>query len=134
MRDQECKEGTRSPTVAALGFPTTADLKTAIATNAIANLKVTTRDVDLAEKIFGPDLGTLKGKTTRRKPLPMVSDQIAIPPQLYENRESIGLCIDLMFVNSMPFFTSISRALYYHTARPFPQEPETHFWRDWILF
>ena len=56
--------------LAAVGFPTIADLKTAIATNAIANLKVTTRDVDLAEKIFGPDLGTLKGKTTRRKPLP----------------------------------------------------------------
>ena len=106
--------------LAAVGFPTTADLKTAIATNAIANLKVTTRDVDLAEKIFGPDLGTLKGKTTRRKPLPMVSDQIAIPPQLYENREFIELCIDLMFVNSMPFFTSISRALYYRTARPIP--------------
>ena len=58
--------------LAALGTPSIADLKAAIAMNAIAGLPVTTKDVDLAEKIFGPDLGTLKGKTTRRKPLPLV--------------------------------------------------------------
>ena len=50
--------------LAALGTPSIADLKSAIAMNAIAGLPVTTKDVDLAEKIFGPDLGTLKGKTT----------------------------------------------------------------------
>ena len=44
--------------LAALGTPSIADLKTAIAMNAIAGLPLTTKDVDLAEKIFGPDLGT----------------------------------------------------------------------------
>ena len=75
--------------LAALGTPSIADMKTAIAMNAIADLPVTTKDVDLAEKIFGPDLGTLKGKTTRRRPLPLVQDHIAIPPELYEHRDSV---------------------------------------------
>ena len=98
--------------IAALGSPSVADLKAAIAMNAIANLPVTMKDVDIAEKIFGPDLGTIKGKTTRRKPLPMVTDQIAIPPQLYEKRDALDLCIDIMFVNEMPFLTSITKALF----------------------
>ena len=102
--------------IASLGSPSVADLKAAIAMNAIADLPVKTSDVDLAEKIFGPDLGTIKGKTTRRKPLPLVTDNITIPPQLYENRDSLELCIDIMFINKMPFLTSISRALYYRTA------------------
>ena len=84
--------------------------------NAIMDMPVKTQDVDIAEKIFGPDLGTLKGKTTRQKPLPMVNDRIAIPPELYENRDSLELCMDIMFVNGMPFLTTITRALYYRTA------------------
>ena len=46
----------------ASGSPSTADLKVAIATNAIANNPVVTEDITLAENIFGKDVGTLKGK------------------------------------------------------------------------
>ena len=48
----------------AWGSPSVANLKAAIAINGIANLPVTTTDVDLAEKIFGKDIGIIKGKTT----------------------------------------------------------------------
>ena len=106
--------------LAILGFPSVADMKTAISMNAIADLPIKTSDVELAERIFGPDLGSVKGKTTRKKPLPMVSDQISIPPQLYESRDTLDLCIDIMFVNGMPFFTTITRALYYRTAQFLP--------------
>ena len=96
--------------------------------NAIGDSPVRTEDIDLATRIFGPDLGTLKGKTTRRKPLPQVADRITVPPELYANRKKLELCFDLMFVNSMPFFTSISRALFYRTATFIPnQEKDTLF-------
>ena len=106
--------------LAALGTPSIADLKKAISMNAISNLPVRVNDIDLAEKIFGPDVGTLKGKTTRTPPLPMVTDQIEMPPELYEDRPDWELCMDLMFVNGMPFMTSITRNLYYRTAQPIP--------------
>ena len=90
-----------------LGSPSVEDLKKAISTNAIANLPVTTKDVVLAEKIFGKDIGIIKGKTTRRRPVPRVKDQLTIPPELYE-RISLEMCMDIMFVNEIPYLTTIT--------------------------
>ena len=39
--------------------------------NTIKNCPVTVEDVSIAEKIFGPDVSSLKGKSTRRKPKPV---------------------------------------------------------------
>ena len=103
-----------------LGSPSVRDLKKALAMNAIANCPITTADVELAEAIFGPDLGTLKGKTTRKTPAPLVTDKISIPKELYERRDALELCIDIMFVNEMPFLSTISRAIYYRTAQSLP--------------
>ena len=84
-----------------MGSPSTADLKKAMLTNQIKNDPVTAEDVTLAERIYGPDLGTLKGKTTRRKPVPVVSDQVEVPPEIYSNNEDLVMSIDVMFVNGM---------------------------------
>ena len=102
--------------LAALGSPSIADLKTAIAMNAIANLPITTADVQLAEKIFGKDIGTLKGKHTRTKPQPVLDTTIELPPEIGSTCNSWELCIDIMFVNKIPYLTSIPKALCYRTA------------------
>ena len=104
----------------ALGSPSVQDLKSALAMNAIANLPVTTADVDLAERIFGKDLGTIKGKTVRKRPLPMVPNHIEVPKELYEQRSDLALCMDIMFVNELPYMTTITRSLYYRTALHLP--------------
>ena len=105
-----------------IGSPSVQDLKHATSMNAILNLPITTKDVDLAEAIFGPDLGILKGKTTRRKPLPMATDVIAIPDELHAKRQDLTLCMDIMFVNEMPHFTTIANALCYRTAAFIPSQ------------
>jgi len=46
-----------------LGCPSVADLKHIIKMNAIKDCPVTVDDIILAEKIFGPDVASLKGKT-----------------------------------------------------------------------
>jgi len=48
-----------------MGRPTVENLKALIRMNAIKDCPVTVEDVDIAEKIFGPDIGTLKGKSVR---------------------------------------------------------------------
>jgi hypothetical protein len=35
-----------------------------ITSNTIKNMPITIADVNIAEKVFGPDIGALKGKTT----------------------------------------------------------------------
>ncbi len=48
-----------------LGTPLINDMKALIQMNTIKNNPVTTEDVDIAKKIFGPDISSLKGKTTK---------------------------------------------------------------------
>ena len=60
----------------AIGTPSIHDFKAIIRMNTIGDNPVTTKDIDLAEKIFGPDIGRLKGKSTRQKPVPVVNDVI----------------------------------------------------------
>ena len=55
----------------ALGTLSPKNFKKMITMNAIANNLVTTEDIDFAEQIFGHDIGFLKGKTIRRKPIPI---------------------------------------------------------------
>ena len=83
----------------AIGTPSIKDFKAIIRMNAITNNPVTTEDIEIAEKIFGPDIGTLKGKTTRRAPAPVVDDYIEIPDELIAAQRNVTLCADGMKVN-----------------------------------
>ena len=49
-----------------VGSPTLEAFKAMLKSNIIMNCTVTAADVDIAEKIYGPAISTLKGKTTRQ--------------------------------------------------------------------
>ncbi len=51
----------------ALGTPSIRDLKAVIQMNLIKNNPVTTQDVDIAQKIFGADVGALKRETDEKQ-------------------------------------------------------------------
>jgi hypothetical protein len=85
--------------------------------NVIANCPVTTADINLAEKLFGKDIASLKAKTTRRKTTPVVNDVVEIPRELIEAQHGVDLCFDIMFVNGLPFLTTISKRILYRTAQ-----------------
>ena len=53
----------------ALGTPSLHDFKAMLRMNTMANNPVTSKDIKIAEKRFGSDIGALKVKTTRRAPL-----------------------------------------------------------------
>ena len=48
-----------------LGYPLEVDLKTIIKMNAIQENPITESDLKLMECLFGPNIPTVKGKTTR---------------------------------------------------------------------
>jgi len=100
----------------ALGCPSIADLKRIIKMNFINNCPVTTEDIDLSERIYGPDVASLKGKTVRQSPAPVVKDVIEIPRELIASQYNVDLCIDTTFVNSLAFLTTVSKAIKFRTC------------------
>ena len=75
--------------------------------NVIQNCPVTVEDVNISEKIFGPDMSSLKGKSTRRKPKPVRNNLIEIPQEIITKHHDINLCMDTMYVNECGILTAI---------------------------
>ena len=65
---------------------------------------------------MGPDVSTLKGKTTRRKPVPVVQEIVELPEELTPT-DDVELCIDIMKVNKIPFLVTVSKRLLYRTCK-----------------
>ena len=95
--------------------------------NSIWNCPVIKEDLAIAENIYGPDVASLKGKATRARPTPVVHDTISIPPELIEAQRNVELCIDTLFVNNMPFLTTISKHIMYRTATWIPSREITSY-------
>ena len=88
---------------------TTDTLKHVLRQNIIKNCPVTSEDVGIAEKIFGRDIGLLKGKSTRRRPNQAVDDYVEIPPEIKELHHNLTFCMDLMHVNGLIQLTGKGR-------------------------
>ena len=82
----------------------------------ILNCRVTADDVDIANKIYGPSIATLKGKTTRTKSKPVVTDYVYIPPAILDSNKDMNLSADILFANHIPFYATISRHIKFTTV------------------
>ena len=65
--------------------PTLQNLKVMIRYNIIQNCPFTVEYIDILQNIFGPDVSTLKGITTRQRKKVVVDNFIEIPRELIEN-------------------------------------------------
>jgi hypothetical protein len=98
-----------------IGRPSTKDLLRIVDNNLLPNCPITRRDVLVVEKIFGPDLGSLKGKTVRRAPQARVVFQ-QLPAELMRQSSKVTLCANIMSVNKVLFLVTISRNIKFGTA------------------
>jgi hypothetical protein len=91
-----------------IGRPTTRDFIHIVTNNLLPNCPVTKRDIVAAEDIFGPDLGSLKGKTVRRGPPPVDPSltYTTLPPSVHERYREVTLGADIM---SSTVYNSLSR-------------------------
>ena len=87
-----------------VGRPYIEDFKRYIRDKEIPDCPVIVQDVSNAEHIFGSDLGTLKGKTVWTQPSRVKTEVINIPRQIMLQYKKVCLSIDVMKVNSIPFY------------------------------
>ena len=99
-----------------LMFPSSKDLKLWLDSNIIRDCKLERRDVSAADDVFGPDTAILQGKTTRKKASNVPAYLSPVPPDILKRYHDVTLCVDVMFVNRIPFLVSISRHIRFGTV------------------
>jgi hypothetical protein len=71
--------------------PSIKDFKGITRINCIKDNPVTTEDIEIAETIFGPEIGVLEGKSRHHRPTPVVADYVDIPEELLECKQNVTL-------------------------------------------
>ena len=94
-----------------IGNPTDTEFKGMVREKLITNCPVTVQDVENANRIFGPDLANLRGKTIRTKPEHVRIEYVQIPRDFVELHNYVTLVADVMFVNGLPFLVTSSRGI-----------------------
>jgi len=103
-----------------IGQPSEDAFEDILQTNKIHNCPVTVDDARHAVPIYGPDIPKLKGTTPDRPPVAYVPDQnlLVVPRSILSHNSSVILAIDFFYVNKIPFLTTISRNIGWHTIAP----------------
>ncbi len=93
---------------AGLAYPSVHDLKWIVKANMLKDSPVTSQDVDVALKIWGPSVALLKGKTVLQKPPFVIEDVIEVLKEIRQLHKRVTLTIDIFFVNGVPYFVTLS--------------------------
>jgi len=99
-----------------IGQPSTKDLIRMMDNGTIQGCPLNWYDVAAADDLFGLDVGSLKGKTTWQAPHKVPETLITIPSSVLEQYQEVTLSVDVMFVNKLPIFITISHHLRFGTA------------------
>ena len=105
-----------------VGFSSNKDFKILIKNSMILNFRVTVDDMDRANTIYGPSIANLKGKTTRTKSKPVVTDYVEVPPAVLDSNKDITLSADILFVNHIPFYATTIRHIKFTTVEAIPSQ------------
>jgi hypothetical protein len=89
-----------------VGYPTDKEFKGMEREKLITNCPITVLDLENANRIFSPDLASLREKTIRTKPYHVCIEYIQIPWDFVELHKYVTLVADLMFVIGLPFLVT----------------------------
>ena len=76
-----------------VGIPTMTNFKHMVSRKMVSYFPISVADIINAEKIYGPSMESIKGKSTRIKPRPIIKDDIKITSEIYESNSNIELYI-----------------------------------------
>ena len=91
-----------------------------IAISHLCNCPITKEDIWAADDIFGPNLGSLKGKTVWHPSKHVEARTSAVPQSILKLHRNVVLSLDIMFVNKLPFLVTSSCNLCFSTVESLP--------------
>ena len=91
----------------------------------IPNCPVSKADILRAEDIFGANIGSLQGKTVRKKSKAIVTTIHELPIEIAERHGIVTLEADIMYINGIPFVVTTSRHIHFCTAELIKNEKST---------
>ena len=101
---------------AKVAHPADAKFKQMVSSKSIKNCRVKAEDITNARTIFGPHRPGVRGYTVRQRPEWVEPEYVQIPRDFYELNKFVTLAADVMFVNGLPFFMTLSRNIRFGTA------------------
>ena len=101
---------------ATIGYPSIKEFIHIVETNLLNGCGTIRKDIMIAQDIFGTSGSILKGKTTTPSTTHLREDIIPIPDFIVDNYKGVTLCVDILYVNGIPFLTSVSRHIYFTTV------------------
>ena len=96
---------------AMVGHPSTRDFEKMVHANLIANCPITENNIAITNAIFGGYLAGIRGKTTRRKPEQVKTDDVKIPREFMTVHKFVTLIADVIFVNNLAFVVTFARGI-----------------------
>ena len=92
-----------------------ADMRLVSKGQVMPDANVTPEDLLITNKIFGPNLAGLKGRSTRPPSKPVNPSMEPISPSILANNSRVQVAIDIMFINKCRFLVSYNKVLKYGT-------------------
>ena len=108
-----------------IGRPSQQQFLRILERNMIPNCPVTRRDAINAHLIFGPDIGSLKGKTVRESSAPVTPVLNDLPAETMLQYRDVTLTMDVFFVNKNMFLVTRSRHIQFTTVENIPNRDPT---------
>ncbi len=102
--------------LAGLAFPSEPDNNRILRSNQVQECPVTEDDATVAHKIWGPDVPSLKGKTTRKTPPTVPTDIVAVPMKIRVLHRNVTMSIDVFYVNKILFFLTLRQKIMFTTV------------------
>jgi hypothetical protein len=105
-----------------LGRPSEHEFEQILSGNLLRNCPVSVADAKRALIIYGTDVATLKGKTTRSDAAQRVAtfDSVPLPNAIREHHSNVTICVDFFFVQGLCFLHTISRGIGFRTVSRVP--------------
>ena len=97
-----------------IGCPSTKDFIKYVEGNMLPNRPINKSEIIHAEEILGPNLGSLKCKTTRKTPSRVHINALDnLLDELMQQHKNVTLAIDIMYINKViPFIINTSRNIH----------------------